>query len=113
MLQRLQALASLQSARIAINAKGRILLIDAADIVAVEAKGNYVLLHHTSSSHTLRECIARMEEKLNPHGFMRIHRSVLVNAVLVEEIQPRICNSLPSRGTGRRVQGPAARPTDN
>jgi len=30
-----------------------------------------------------------MEEKLNPHGFVRIHRSVLVNAALVEEIQPR------------------------
>ena len=29
-----------------------------------------------------------MEEKLNRHGFLRIHRSVLVNAALVEEIQP-------------------------
>ena len=101
-LQRLQALASLQSARIAIKAKGRILLIDAADIVAVEAKGNYVLLHHTSSSHMLRECIARMEEKLNPHGFVRIHRSVLVNAVLVEEIQPRPAGEYVLRMKGGR-----------
>ena len=88
-LERLQTPASMQSARIAIKAKGRILLIDAADIIAVEAKGNYVVLHHTSSSHMLRESISRMEEKLNPHGFVRIHRSVLVNAALVEEIQPR------------------------
>jgi two-component system LytT family response regulator len=27
-------------------------------------------------------------EKLNLHGFVRIHRSVLVNAALVEEIHP-------------------------
>jgi two-component system LytT family response regulator len=27
-----------------------------------------------------------MEEKLNPHGFVRIHRSALVNAALVEEM---------------------------
>ena len=78
-----------KSARIAIKAKGRIHLIDAADIIAVEAKGNYVLLLHTSGSHVLRESISTMEEKLNVHGFVRIHRSVLVNAALVEEIHPR------------------------
>lgn len=82
-------LARWSPSRIAIKVKRRILLIDAADIIAVEAKRNYVLLHHTSSSHMLRESIATMEEKLNSHGFMRIHRSVLVNAALVEEIQPR------------------------
>ena len=76
------------SARIAIKAKGRILFIDSADAIAVEARGNYVLLLHTSSSHMLRESISIMEEKLNLHGFVRIHRSVLVNAALVEEIQP-------------------------
>ena len=77
-----------KSARIAIKAKGRILFIDAADIIAVEAKGNYVLLLHTSSSHMLRESISTMEEKLSLHGFVRIHRSVLVNAAMVEEIHP-------------------------
>ena len=75
-----------KSVRIAIKAKGRILFIDAADVIAVEAKGNCVLLLHTSSSHLLRESISTMEKKLNPHGFVRIHRSVLVNAALVEEI---------------------------
>jgi len=87
-LSPLPTLAGRASARIAIKAKGRILLIDAADVIAVEAKGNYVLLHHKSTSHMLRESIATMEEKLTPHGFVRIHRSVLVNAALVEEIQP-------------------------
>jgi two-component system LytT family response regulator len=76
------------SARIGIKAKGRILLIDPADVIAVEAKGNYVLLQHASSPHMLRESISTMEEKLSPHGFVRIHRSVLVNAALVEEIHP-------------------------
>ncbi|MGB5154491.1 MAG: LytTR family DNA-binding domain-containing protein [Candidatus Sulfotelmatobacter sp.] len=76
------------SARIAIKAKGRILLIDASEVIAVEAKGNYVLLHHRSNSHMLRESIATIQEKLSPHGFVRIHRSALVNAALVEEIHP-------------------------
>jgi two-component system LytT family response regulator len=88
------------SVRIAIKTKGRILLIDAGDVIAVEAKGRYVLLLQISSSHLLRESISTMEEKLNLHGFVRIHRSVLVNTALVEEIHP-----LPSGDYLLRVRG--------
>jgi two-component system LytT family response regulator len=77
-----------KSPRIAIRAKGRVLFIDAADVIAVEAKGHYVLLLRTSSSHMLRESISTAEEKLHLHGFVRIHRSVLVNAAMVEEMHP-------------------------
>ena len=87
-LPQTQALAMAKSTRIAIKAKSKILFIDAADVIAVEAKGKYVLLLRTSSSHLLRESISTMEEKLSLHGFVRIHRSVLVNATLVEEIHP-------------------------
>lgn len=91
-----------KSARIAIKAKGRILFLDAADVIAVEAKGNCVLLMHISSSHMLRESISTMEEKLNLHGFVRIHRSVLVNAALVEEIHPRSTGEYVLRVRGGR-----------
>jgi DNA-binding LytR/AlgR family response regulator len=76
-----------QPARIAIKAKRRILLIDPAHVIAVEARGNCVSLLHTSCSYTLRESISSVEKKLSPHGFVRIHRSALVNLVFVEEIQ--------------------------
>ncbi len=76
------------SARIAIKSQGRILLIDPAEVIAVEAKGNYVALYQVSSSHRLRESLSTMEQKLNGHGFVRIHRSVVVNAAWVEEIKP-------------------------
>ena len=75
-------------ARIAIKARGKILLVEAGDVIAVEARGNYILLLRTAGSHRLRESISAIEEKLSPYGFLRIHRSVLVNAALVEEIQP-------------------------
>jgi DNA-binding LytR/AlgR family response regulator len=88
------------SARIAIKAKGTILFIHAADLIAVKAKGNYVLLLHTSGSYMLRESISTIENKLNLHGFVRIHRSVLVNGALVEEIHPR-----PTGDYVLRVQG--------
>jgi two-component system LytT family response regulator len=74
--------------RIAIKAKGRILFIDPADVVTVEAQGNYVLLRRMSGTDLLRESMSAAEEKLRPYGFVRIHRSVLVNASFVEEIHP-------------------------
>jgi DNA-binding LytR/AlgR family response regulator len=73
--------------KIAIKTKGKILLIHPGDILAVEAEGNYVLLRRPSDSYLLRESISTMAEKLEPYGFIRIHRSVLVNASSVEEIQ--------------------------
>jgi DNA-binding LytR/AlgR family response regulator len=88
------------SVRIAIKTEGRILFVDAGDVIAVEAKGRYVLLLQISSSHLLRESISTIEEKLNLHGFVRIHRSVLVNAAMVEEIHP-----LPSGDYLLRVRG--------
>jgi DNA-binding LytR/AlgR family response regulator len=74
--------------RIAIKAKGRIVFIDPGIVIAVQAEGNYVLLQREGGSYLLRESISEMAEKLEPYGFIRIHRSVLVNASFVEEIQP-------------------------
>jgi DNA-binding LytR/AlgR family response regulator len=74
--------------RIAIKAKGRIVFIDPGVVIAVQAEGNYVLLQREGGSYLLRESISEMAAKLEPYGFIRIHRSVLVNASFVEEIQP-------------------------
>ncbi len=84
----LQSLAKRPSPRIAIKAKGKILFINLGDVVAVRAEGNYVLLQRDSTSFLLRESISAVAEKLEPYGFIRIHRSALVNPVFVEEIQP-------------------------
>ncbi len=86
-LPHLEALLS-KSAKIAIKAKGRILIVDPADVMIVESQGNYVLLQRQSGSYLLRESISTIAEKLKPYGFIRIHRSVLVNSSFVEEIQP-------------------------
>lgn len=74
--------------KIAIKTKGKILLINPAEILTVEAQGNYVLLQLASESYHMRESISAMAEKLLPYGFIRIHRSVLVNSSCVEEIHP-------------------------
>lgn len=84
----LEKLSQPRSERIAIKTNGRILFIDPGDVMAVHAEGNYVLLQRATGSYLLRESISVMAEKLRDYGFIRIHRSVLVNASFVEEIQP-------------------------
>jgi DNA-binding LytR/AlgR family response regulator len=79
---------TMSASKVAIKSQGRILFIDPAEIAAIEAQGNYVLLQQRSGSHLLRESISVTAEKLAPYGFVRIHRSVLVNRAYVEEIQP-------------------------
>src|SRR5439155_10067435 len=72
-LTRSIALTMSASAKVAIKSQGRILFIDAAEIAAIEAQGNYVLLRQRSGSHLLRESISVTAEKLAPYGFVRIH----------------------------------------
>ena len=76
------------SPRVAIKVKGKILFINLSDVVAVQAGGNYVSLQRNGSSYLLRESISAVAEKLEPQGFIRIHRSILVNTSFVEEIRP-------------------------
>ena len=76
------------SVRIAIKRKKGILFIDAADIVSVEARGNYVVVHHKSNLYILREPISKVAEKLKIFGFVRIHRSFVVNSAFAEDLKP-------------------------
>ena len=87
-LRQLEVIAKRQAPRIAFKAKGRILLLDLADILAVQAEGNYVSLQHRPNPYLVHESLSSMAEKLKPYGFIRIHRSVVVNSSAVEEIQP-------------------------
>jgi DNA-binding LytR/AlgR family response regulator len=99
-LRQLEVIAKRQAPRIAFKAKGRILFLDLAEIVAVQAEGNYVSLRHQPNPYLLRESLSSMAEKLKPYGFIRIHRSVVVNISAVEEIQP-----LPTGEYRLRVKG--------
>ena len=84
----LQAFAKPQSFRVAIKTTGRILFMNLGDVVSVQAKGKCIYLQRRASSYLLRESISDVAEKLETHGFIRIHRSVLVNTSFVEEIRP-------------------------
>jgi DNA-binding LytR/AlgR family response regulator len=99
-LQQLEAIAKRQAPRIAFKANGSIVFLDLADILAVQAEGNYVSLQHRPNPYLVHESLSSMADKLKPYGFIRIHRSVVVNVSAVEEIQP-----LPSGEYRLRVKG--------
>lgn len=86
--QQLELLAKRQSLRIAVKAKGKIFFMSVADIMAVHAAANYASLKLRSGAYLLRESLCSIAVKLRPYGFVQIHRSVLVNASLVDEVWP-------------------------
>jgi DNA-binding LytR/AlgR family response regulator len=98
--RQLEVIAKRQGPRIAFKAKGSILLLNLADILAVQAEGNYVSLRHPRNAYLVHESLSSMAEKLKPYGFIRIHRSVVVNISAVDEIQP-----LPTGEYSLRVKG--------
>jgi two-component system LytT family response regulator len=76
------------SPRIGLKVSRKIFFIDPREIIAVHAEGNYVSLRRESASYLVRESISHIEQKLQRYGFIRIHRSVLVNSCFVEEVRP-------------------------
>jgi two-component system, LytTR family, response regulator len=68
---------------------GRIMVIRVLDIDWIEADGDYVSVHTKGKSWLIRETIAAMELRLALSGFVRIHRSTLVNTERVKELRPR------------------------
>jgi len=76
--------------RLPIKANGRIVVIRLADIDWIEADRDYVSVHvGGGKTWLMRETIAAVELRLALSGFVRIHRSAIVNAERVKELRPR------------------------
>jgi DNA-binding LytR/AlgR family response regulator len=74
--------------RFLVRKLGREFLVKVEDIDWAQASGNYVNLMVGSRVYPLRETMAGLEGKLVPAGFMRVHRSAIVNLDRVAEIVP-------------------------
>jgi two-component system LytT family response regulator len=76
------------TSRIVFKSKGRILFLSVSEIFWIAAEENYVRICTQSETHLLRETMSRLEEKLDPQTFMRVHRSSIVNLQYVKEVRP-------------------------
>jgi two-component system LytT family response regulator len=68
--------------------KDRVLVLRPHEIDWVEADGDYVRLHVGQEAHFIRSTMTHMEERLASEGFVRIHRSRLVNLDRIKELRP-------------------------
>ncbi len=82
------ALGDLRPRRILIKDRGRVVILNEADVDWVEAEGDYVRVHAGGRGHLLRETMSAMEERLDPASFARIHRSTIVNVSRIRELKP-------------------------
>lgn len=72
--------------RFLVTTRDRMVFVDVADIHWIAAEGKYVRLYTAAGSYLLREGINRIEARLDPRRFVRIHRSSLVNVRRVKEM---------------------------
>lgn len=79
--------ASPYTARIVFKSRGRILFLPVADIRWIAAEENYVRISTEKETHLLRETMARLELRLDPNMFLRVHRSSIVNLKYVKEVR--------------------------
>jgi hypothetical protein len=67
----------------------RLLRVPTAEIVCITSAGNYVEISLADGRTPLmRATLSSLEEKLAPHGFVRTHRSWLVNAARLRGLDP-------------------------
>ncbi len=74
--------------RLLIKSAGEIYFLKVDEIDWIEAEGDYMKFHAGGRSHLMRETMARLEARLDPRRFIRIHRSTIVNVDRLRKLSP-------------------------
>lgn len=77
-----------QEDRLLIKSGGKIHFVDYAQIRWIEAFDYYVKVHTKGRFFLVRESMKMMEAKLGKQGFVRIHKSSIINLDFVLELEP-------------------------
>jgi two-component system LytT family response regulator len=64
--------------RLLVESDGRAMLLPVAQVERIEAAKNYVTVHAGGERYRLRTTLDRLEERLDPRAFVRLHRSTIV-----------------------------------
>ncbi len=88
-----QALGRGPISRLFVRAGGGIVPLAVSDVAWFEARGDYVAAHVGRARHLLHLSLNRLEERLDPARFVRIHRAHIVNLDQVK--------AFPRAGKGR------------
>ncbi len=61
------------------------------EIIWLEVMDHYVSIHAKAESFVLNATLSNLEKALEPHGFLRIHKSYLVNMAFIRKFRSREC----------------------
>ncbi len=75
--------------RLVVKAGGNVTFLDVDDIDWIEAAGVYVHLHAGSRAHLYRSSVTQLLQRLDPHRFVRVHRSAAINTARIRELRAR------------------------
>jgi two-component system, LytTR family, response regulator len=67
---------------------GRTFVIPHDDIVWIEAEDYCARIHTRSRTILVRDSLRALADSLEPNGFVRAHRSAIINAAHVRQIEP-------------------------
>jgi len=76
------------SSRIEIRDGKAAVFLDPAEVLLVEAAGNYIEFHTGARKHLVRGTLAAWEARLAGRGFARAHRSRLINLAHIRGLKP-------------------------
>lgn len=76
-------------AMLRIKDAGRYYFIPRADVIWIEAAGDYSLLHTADREAAIRRAIKSLESDLPADEFVRVHRSAIVSVAHIREIRMR------------------------
>jgi two-component system, LytTR family, response regulator len=74
--------------RLAIRSKEGVQFVRVGDVDWLEADRNYTMLHLGTQAVRIRQTISELEDQLGPAGFVRVHRSCMVNVDRIFRVEP-------------------------
>lgn len=80
--------ASPGESRIEIRDGGGAVFLAPSDILLVEAAGNYIIFNTAARNYLVRGTLSAWEARLAEHGYVRVHRSRLVNRARIQALKP-------------------------
>jgi DNA-binding LytR/AlgR family response regulator len=72
-------------ARLILRIRGRVIVVNEADIDWIDGAGNYIRFHAGGAKHQVRGTLKEVLEMLAGDRFVRVHRSTIINIQSVRE----------------------------
>lgn len=72
--------------KILISHQSRLIAVKTADLIRIEAEGDYSRLYARDNVYLSNYGVGKLEEKLDPQIFIRVHRSAIINIQHIEEV---------------------------